>query len=143
MLMDVIAQWHQWLRHTRDGPPSIQEQQYDVSRQATMKQLAAEADERWKSVPSYLDSPKRQQPAPAIGVEAAGGQVQQTAPEEGAGVKSAVGDQDDVAESVSQGERRSKGRREREENPWQKAQRGAPGENWQPEAWTPGVVQRR
>ena len=59
------AQWHQWLRHTRDDAPSIQEQQYDVSRQAMMKQLAAEADERWKSAPSYLDAPNKHQPAPA------------------------------------------------------------------------------
>ena len=112
-----------------------------------MKQLAAKADERWKSVPSFLDSPHRQQPAPAIGVQDPGGYAQQTEPEEKQGVRSAVGDQQEVQEAAagqSPSEGRFKGRaNEREDSPWKQAQKGAPSENWQPETWTPGIAQRR
>ncbi|KAK6381830.1 hypothetical protein LTR65_010974 [Meristemomyces frigidus] len=146
------AQWHQWLRHTRDEAPSIQEQQYDVSRQAMMKQLASKADERWKSIPSFLDSPARQQPQPAIGVKDPGGYAPQTEPEQNEGVTSGVEDAVKVQEvgagkdtkEVDEG--RFKGRtreKEREESPWQQPDRGAPSENWQPKPWTPGAVQRR
>lgn len=148
------AQWHQWLRHTRSEAPTMQEQQYDVSRQAMMKQLAARADERWKSVPSFLDSPARQQPQPAISPRDPAGYAPQTEPEQHQGVMSAVEDPVKVQE-VSAGkdtkevdEGRFKGgarerKPEREEAPWQKQQRGAPSENWQPQAWTPGAAQRR
>jgi len=143
----ISPQWHQWLRHTRFEPPSIQEQQYDVSRQAQMKQLAAQADARWASVPSFLDSPDKQQPAPAIGVKDPGGYVQQTEPEKNEGVRSAVGDHEEVEGSVKGqpiDEGRFKGKtKDKQENPWNKAQRGGPGEGWQPDTWSPGVATRR
>ena len=145
-----IAQWHQWLRHTRQEAPSVQEQQYEVSRRAMVKQLAEQADERWRSVPSFLDSPKQQQPAPAIGISESQGPAEQAAHREvgeGDVVRSAVGDQSEVAGvSERQGQdvgREKRSKRERKENPWQSAQRGAPSEKWQPETWSPGVAQRR
>jgi NADH dehydrogenase [ubiquinone] 1 alpha subcomplex assembly factor 2 len=52
----------QWLRHTRFEPPSVVEQQQDMRRQEQMKMLAQQADERWASKPSALDSPDKQQP---------------------------------------------------------------------------------
>lgn len=115
-----------------------------------MKQLAAKADERWKSAPSYLDSPARQQPQPAIGVKDPGGYAPQTEPEASEGVTSGVEDPQKVQE-VSDGkdtkdvdEGRFKGRtKENEASPWQTQPRGAPSENWQPKEWTPGVAQRR
>jgi len=146
------ASWHQWLRHTRLEAPTIQEQQYEVRRQASMKQLAARADERWKSVPSFLDAPERQQPEPAIGVKDPGGYAPQTEPENKQGVASAVEDQGKVDEIVKEGkegkdvdEGRFKGKtREREAAPWEQQQRrGAPGEDWQPQTWSPGVARRR
>ncbi|CAK3761950.1 NADH-ubiquinone oxidoreductase assembly factor N7BML [Lecanosticta acicola] len=146
----ISPQWHQWLRHTREEAPSIQEQQYEISRQAMMKQLAAEADERWKSIPSYLDSPNRQQPQPAIGVQDPGGYVQQTEPESQEGVRSAVDDQEKVSAAI-EGNPKDEGRfrgqtkekRTKEPAPWDKLRpQGAPSENWQPEPWTPGVAQR-
>ena len=51
--------WHQWLRRTRSSPPSIQEQQADVTRQIQLKQRAQLADERWAAKPSVLDKPRR------------------------------------------------------------------------------------
>lgn len=141
------AQWHQWLRHTRFEPPSIQEQQHDVSRQEQMKYLAAKADERWNSVPSFLDAPDKQQPAPATDVKDPGGYVQQTEPTDKEGVRSAVGDAEEV-EGSSKGKPKDEGRfkgraRDRQENPFNKPQRGNPGEGWQPDTWNPGVAARR
>jgi NADH dehydrogenase [ubiquinone] 1 alpha subcomplex assembly factor 2 len=54
----ISPAWHQWLRHTRQDPPSIEEQEANVQRQIQLKQLAQLADERWASKASYLDSPK-------------------------------------------------------------------------------------
>lgn len=114
-----------------------------------MKQLAAQADARWNSVPSFLDAPQQQQPAPAIGVRDPGGYVQQTEPEEKEGVRSAVGGPDEVAGS-SEGAPKDEGRfkggakeKKREENPWQKQQQGGPSEGWQPQSWAPGPAARR
>lgn len=151
MIADTTpAQWHQWLRHTRDEAPSIQEQQYDVSRQAMMKQLAYEADERWKSKPSFLDAPKQQQSEAATAVHDPLVEPQvkaQVDAGEAGGVQSAVGDQQEVAtasEGKTQEQRKpAVKKREREENPWAAADRSGPGEKWQPAAWTPGAAQRR
>jgi len=125
----------------------VEEQQYDVLRQERMKTLAEEADARWASQPSFLDSPDKQQPAPAIGVKDPGGYVDQTEPDSVEGVRSAVGDPGEVQKS-SEGrptdEGRFKGRaKDRHENPFNKAQAGSPGEGWQPQSWTPGPAGRR
>lgn len=88
-----------------------------------MKQLAARADERWKSIPSYLDAPKQQQAGPAMEV------TDSKPPDAGQSeVHSAVEGQEEGREK---------------ENPWAQADRGAPSENYQPGAWTPGVARRR
>ena len=47
----VSPAWHQWLRHTRAEPPTLEEQRADVERQARIKVLAAEADARWEAKP--------------------------------------------------------------------------------------------
>lgn len=112
-----------------------------------MKQLAAKADERWASVPSFLDSPDKQQPAPAIVVKDPGGYVQQTEPEEKEGVRSAVGNEHEVQRS-SEGRPTDEGRfkggaKDKKPNPFSQPQRGGPGEGWQPESWSPGVATRR
>ncbi|KLO80071.1 uncharacterized protein LW93_7517 [Fusarium fujikuroi] len=54
----VSPQWHQWLRHTREDPPSIEEQHSDVLRQVRMQKLAAEADARWEAKPRVMDAPQ-------------------------------------------------------------------------------------
>ncbi|KAK3107971.1 hypothetical protein LTR53_017945 [Teratosphaeriaceae sp. CCFEE 6253] len=152
----MSPQWHQWLRHTRPEPPSIQEQQYEVSRQAMMKQLANKADERWKSVPSFLDAPARQQAQPALQPKDPGGYAQQTEPDQNQGVISGVEDAAKVQEVAVEGkdgkevdEGRFKGTtkeqpREKEAAPWEDQRpKGNAGENWQPQAWSPGVATRR
>lgn len=125
-----------------------------------MKELAAQADERWRAQESFLDAPRTQQPAPAIGTRDPGGYAPMTEPEEKQGVRSAVEDQEKVAKAV-RGEETDEGRfrgeaRERVpaekkqmgkkqgEAPWAKnLPKGAPGETWQPESWTPGAAPRR
>jgi NADH dehydrogenase [ubiquinone] 1 alpha subcomplex assembly factor 2 len=136
------AQWIQWLRHTRHEAPSIQEQQYEVSRRAMMKQLAAEADERWKSTPRYIDGPERQQPASSLAInETEKPSNEQSEVGDAPGVMDgAIGNQEDAARTSEETVRR---RRQREDDPWQRPQTGAPSERWQPETWAPTVVQRR
>jgi NADH dehydrogenase [ubiquinone] 1 alpha subcomplex assembly factor 2 len=115
-----------------------------------MKRLAAEADDRWNSKPSFLDGPSRNQPQPAIGVQDPGGYVGQTEPEQQEGVRSAV-DEPEKVEAATQGkqegldEGRFKGNKtkDRKPNPWDQARpKGNAGENWQPEGWTPTPAQR-
>lgn len=101
----------------------MEEQQADVDRQRQLKYLAQVADERWASKPSFLDKPKDQ-------VQTAPEQNRQNdikkETESTGGVKSAV-DTPDVKPT--------------KENPWAK-RAGNPGQDWQPEAWTPGPKRR-
>ncbi|KAK4957738.1 hypothetical protein LTR66_013262 [Elasticomyces elasticus] len=155
----ISPQWHQWLRHTRDTAPSIKEQSADVLRQEAMKQLAARADERWASVPSFLDSPNQQQPAPAIGVRDPGGYAQQTEPAHKEGVRSAVARPEQVLaasegrdgvdegrfEGASKETERAQsvvGGKKSKEDPW-KRPKGNPGDEWAPQSWTPGAASKR
>ena len=111
-----------------------------------MKQRALEADERWKSKPSYLDPPKQQQPEPPAKVHEPLGQAAREYVDQSGGedMKSLMGDHEEVAEATGGDAKEPKAqKREREENPWKQADRGGPGENWKPAAWSPGVAQRR
>lgn len=47
--VNVPPMWHQWLRHQRSRPPSIREQQMEVTRQENIKILAAQAKARWEA----------------------------------------------------------------------------------------------
>ncbi|MCJ1282719.1 hypothetical protein MMC26_002044 [Xylographa opegraphella] len=137
----LSPQWHQWLRHTRADPPSLEEQQLDIQRQAQLKQLARLADERWAAKPSFLDAPKeRSQPGPATLPRDPGGYVGQTEPDEKEGVRNLVAGVDDMVESNNDSKvtQQYKGK----DNPW-KTRKGNPGEDWQPAAWTPGSTNRR
>ena len=135
--LPMLAQWHQWLRHTRRDPPSILEQQSDLQRQEQLKYLAQKADERWASKPSFLDAPKeRSQPGPATLPRDKGGYVGQTEPDGKEGVRNAVGGLEEVGNVEERQPKHSE-----KGNPW-KQQRGNPGEGWQPGAWTPGPAKR-
>ena len=92
-----------------------------------MKELAARADERWQSVPSYLDAPRRSQSGAATAIAESKPDVA------GAEAATAVGD----------GKAELRGGDARRESPWKQAPRGGPSENWQPQSWTPGAAQKR
>lgn len=135
----VSPQWSQWLRHMREHPPSIEEQQQDLVRQQRMKLLAAEADARWKAKPSVLDPPSA----------TAGRHGAQSLPAGGGGF---------VAEEQQQQQHQDEGiaadQKQQEQkqqplpsqapatDPWAKA-RGGPSEGWQPEAWNPSSTRKR
>ncbi|KAK3485607.1 hypothetical protein B0T13DRAFT_454148 [Neurospora crassa] len=54
----VPPSWHQWLRYTREDPPTIEEQEAEVARQQRIKVLAKMADEKWEAKARYIpDSP--------------------------------------------------------------------------------------
>ncbi|RAL01149.1 uncharacterized protein BO80DRAFT_464807 [Aspergillus ibericus CBS 121593] len=117
--VQVSPQWHQWLRYVRADPPSLEEQQQDVIRQIQIKELARLADERWASKPSYLDMPKsqqqqQQQPLPATNTSDA---------------------------TVNQA-RSSPKAPDAKQDPWAKAAAGNPGDNWQPDSWSPNSSKR-
>ena len=158
--IQMSPQWIQWLRQTRADAPSILEQQQDVLRQAQMRQLAAAADERWASIPSYTDSPKLQSPRPAmdpahqgdnqikIDADAMGPKIEQSkqvekvvaseeGPREKANTHTVTGQ---PASSEGQSTRRKRDRPRGSENPWTKT---GGGDSWQPQSWAPGVAPRR
>lgn len=131
----VPAQWHQWLRYVRQHPPSIEEQQHDLIRQAQIKKLARLADERWASKPSFLDKPQSQQPAPATQTNDAtlnpstNNSTRDTATSTVSGTETGPKSEQITpkANTVSA---------ENTEDPWAKARSGS-SEDWQPESWIP------
>jgi NADH dehydrogenase [ubiquinone] 1 alpha subcomplex assembly factor 2 len=136
------AQWMQWLRHTRTEPPSINEQQLDEIRQAQMKQLAAAADARWASKPSFLDAPLKQQPS-------IGSMLKASQTESGAATQPVVVQNIGISGTKAtvktmdgeEPETRKKGNTE-PPSPWKGVKFGKEGEP-QPESWTPKSAKRR
>ncbi|KAI0841472.1 hypothetical protein F5Y06DRAFT_293173 [Hypoxylon sp. FL0890] len=122
----VPPQWHQWLRYQRSTPPTLDEQAADVARQERIKQLAAEADARWEAKPSLIDVPGRErgQPVPPLNTG-------RTQPQERAARESPTSNE--LGEVTT-----------RKDDPWKRAARSsAPGETWQPEAWSPTPARKR
>ncbi|KAF2859195.1 hypothetical protein K470DRAFT_219661 [Piedraia hortae CBS 480.64] len=119
--IQVSPQWMQWLRHARKEAPTIAEQQHEISRQATMKMLAERADERWKALPSYLDSPEKLQPQPTTSL------------------------QDSQAPIPTPDETRAKSPKfnSTKKGDTSHHPKGNPGDSWQPEIWTPDAAPRR
>ncbi|KAI1373347.1 hypothetical protein F4677DRAFT_448423 [Hypoxylon crocopeplum] len=115
----VPPQWHQWLRYQRERAPTLDEQASDVARQERVKVLAAEADARWEAKPSLLDVPGREkgQPVPTL-------DTGRTQPQERVARESPT--PNELGDVTRQ-----------KDDPWKRPQASAPGETWQPEAWTP------
>lgn len=134
--------WLQWLRKTRPDPPSIPEQQLDLQRQSSLKQLAAQADQRWREQESFLDKPQDTgQPQPLMQPRDKGayngGESKPRAP----GSSDASLNAANTPEEVEQKTRGTqKGRYT--EDPWKKHARGS-GEEWQPDSWAPGKLESR
>ncbi|KAK3692845.1 hypothetical protein B0T22DRAFT_532246 [Podospora appendiculata] len=121
----VTPAWHQWLRHTRHDPPSIEEQRADVLRQERIKILAAQADARWAAKPGLMDKPKK-----------ADQKADQSAAPSADKTSQAAQDQE-------QGQKQQQKHRQQQPppapapDPWKQAQSGSSGGDWQPKAWTP------
>lgn len=130
----------QWLRHTREDPPSLADQQAEVYRQGRMKMLAAQADARWASKPSVLDAPAKTQPPQML---------QSSDPHSGIKQVDVAQEADSVAEETEQTsdaptlKTRKPMRTEPKDSPWNQASKGNPGAEWQPASWSPGPTKRR
>lgn len=126
----VPPQWHQWLRHLRQYPPTIKEQHAEVRRQQQIKYLAAQADARWEAKPRVMDPPKEEQGQQGqLPVDISESQV-------GAATKNDAGgeEQAQVVHSTPKSEK---------EDPWKKQRRAGPSEDWQPQAWAPPGASKR
>ncbi|KAK2732242.1 hypothetical protein CKAH01_02188 [Colletotrichum kahawae] len=125
----VSPLWHQWLRHTREHPPSLEEQSKEIVRQERMKMLAAQADARWEAKPRVMDAPGQAtgQPLPALNTA----QRQPIAPE----LESA--NETTTTESIptQSTPKASAAKKKYGHDPWEQAK--GPGEAWQPQAWVP------
>jgi NADH dehydrogenase [ubiquinone] 1 alpha subcomplex assembly factor 2 len=135
----------QWLRHTRAEPPSINEQQLDEIRQAQMKQLAAAADARWASKPSFLDAPSKQQPSVgSMMKDTEGGRDARAAAVSDEVRNPGARGAQEVAESTDANVAKAMGKSKKEDlaTPWKGVKFGKEGEA-QPESWTPKLARRR
>jgi NADH dehydrogenase [ubiquinone] 1 alpha subcomplex assembly factor 2 len=95
-------------------PPSIAEQQQDVSRLQNIKKLARLVDERWESKSSFLEKPSDQS-KPTIAPKDSRADTNPTKVEKEQGIESVVGS--DPTIGVPKGD--------------------SPSERWQPKTWTP------
>jgi NADH dehydrogenase [ubiquinone] 1 alpha subcomplex assembly factor 2 len=120
-----IAQWHQWLRYVRQEPPSLEEQRRDVIRQVQIKKLAQIADAKWAAKPSLLDRPQTQSPNP---VTRTSDQTAHTA--------------DFSDTELRRQSRNEKGKQSTKAENLSANVPTGPGENWQPQPWSPGTVRR-
>ncbi|OAA38037.1 NADH:ubiquinone oxidoreductase, 17.2kDa subunit [Metarhizium rileyi] len=127
----VSPPWHQWLRHMRRDPPSLDEQKSDVARQQKMKYLAAEADARWEARPRVMEDDG----GPAAAAAAALPREHDALPTK--------------REPPREQGRRPEGdggqaqRHSEDKDPWAKARSQGPGEAWQPTAWSPTAAKKR
>lgn len=136
-------QWHQWLRYTRQQPPSIQEQHAEVRRQHQIRYLAAEADARWEAKPRLTDAPVQataRTPVAALGGRAARGAppAQESQPEERSRQEEAAAPglkQEQTQKPVWNDSSKK--------DPWKQHRRGGPSEEWQPKSWTPPAAPKR
>lgn len=130
----ISPQWHQWLRHTRHDAPTIQDQQADIGRQAQLKYLAQQADERWASKPSFLDRP-REQPQPAtLPLDPRSTIAPRTEADQNEGVKSAVDNPVSIPDPPKTTEN---------PDPSKRTPTGRPSEQWEPQSWNPGSAKSR
>ncbi|OIW33650.1 hypothetical protein CONLIGDRAFT_186783 [Coniochaeta ligniaria NRRL 30616] len=150
----VSPAWHQWLRHTRFEPPSVDEQRTELLRQERIKALAAQADARWAAQPSVIDGPEMGQAVPALrtprrqdatkvpgtlaeDVRESMHSASRPDEEPGSSKKESWGvSQQADKEAVQTG-------KAPEADPWKQADTGAPGQNWQPKGWNPSALDKR
>ena len=118
----VSPMWHQWLRHQRLDPPTIQEQQLEEARQDRIKILAAQADARWEAKPRLAGD------SPAAINRPTGPRISSTEPHDRAAA--ALEKPSHQESSIEPPEAQ-----QRDSDPWKKA--AGQGEKWQPEAWAP------
>ncbi|KAJ9615000.1 hypothetical protein H2200_001074 [Cladophialophora chaetospira] len=124
--VQISPQWHQWLRYTRNDPPSMQEQAADIQRQAQLKIGAKLADERWAAKAKYIEKPK-----PAATLRLSGDPELDRIQAEND--PSQPPRSEKMMNRVASNDNLAKGEDKTTTNP---------GSTWTPEAWTPGPARR-
>ncbi|PTB67460.1 hypothetical protein BBK36DRAFT_1116397 [Trichoderma citrinoviride] len=142
----VSPQWHQWLRHARREPPSLDEQRAEAVRQERIKLLAAQADARWEAKPRVMEDPlqpmaRERQRLPLAADEGAGVKAADATAETTTTTTNTEPAQSNKAESEKP---KPKARIKQDvKDPWARAVPQAPGEKWQPTAWDPSAAKTR
>ncbi|KAL5624243.1 hypothetical protein BROUX41_004303 [Berkeleyomyces rouxiae] len=166
--LKVPPVWHQWLRHVRAEPPTIEEQIADVRRQEATAQLAQRASARWAAKPRVADMTEAERrlleearnvlgsSRPSVHVRAGAGvpedtasraretetqAVPATATAEDTAPPSRPSDPSPIPHALSELKRVKATLPLGMADPWANAKN--PGDNWQPESWVPPVVNRR
>ncbi|KAF4124225.1 NADH dehydrogenase [Geosmithia morbida] len=147
----ITPQWHQWLRYTREDPPSVAEQRTDVARQERIRELAAQADARWEAKPRLaghdettrqeLQQQQKQQQRAVLG----GDKTTTTTTTEIPDISNTATATDldanpntDSAPGETMKKKKSKRKGvQANPDPWAKAKASGPSETWQPQAWSP------
>jgi NADH dehydrogenase [ubiquinone] 1 alpha subcomplex assembly factor 2 len=123
----------------------MNEQQLDEIRQAQLKQLAAAADARWASKPSFLDAPsKQQQSSIASMLKDVTNKPELAEVPPNVVLNHGIIFAEETSRSMDKDKAMTKGRSGREElpSPWKGVKFGKEGEQ-QPESWTPTLSKRR
>ncbi|KAK4232046.1 NADH-ubiquinone oxidoreductase assembly factor N7BML [Podospora fimiseda] len=140
--IQISPAWHQWLRHTRNDPPSLTEQTQDVLRQERMKILAAQADARWAAKPGYVDAPSESKEIRKPQLVGGGMLEKEEQGQNGGAVVVEGKEEGEVLKEQRQKAwkemKESQGKIPAQKDPWKRAAAGGPSEEWQPKAWTPG-----
>ncbi|KAK2594109.1 hypothetical protein QQS21_008164 [Conoideocrella luteorostrata] len=132
----VSPLWHQWLRHTRVEPPSLDEQRGDIARQERMKYLAQEADARWEAKPKVMED------AVARSAPALTGEATHTHDQDRRSQTPHAGQTEKMSSEKQRGGQKQKQNQQQQQkaeadDPWDKANGRGPSENWQPTTWNP------
>ncbi|EPS36266.1 hypothetical protein H072_10279 [Dactylellina haptotyla CBS 200.50] len=136
----VDPQWHQWLRATRDDPPTINELEGDIIRKKVMQERARLADERWRKGGSYLRKPGEEE------IRRLEGSAARTAASDGSLIGAAIA-ADTLLSAANKGEK-AKGMKETtvegmeemlrvERERREKGRPTGPSEVFQPGEWAP------
>lgn len=95
-----------------------------------IKYLAAEADKRWEAKPKVMmDGLSAQQAVPVLESRAV--------TENQRGETESATDEAASSEEQLQTSGRQQAKQTGKEDPWKKHRQSRPGEEWQPQAWTP------
>ncbi|RKF64318.1 hypothetical protein OnM2_019069 [Erysiphe neolycopersici] len=159
--VQISPQWHQWLRHTRADPPSLNELSQDILRQEKLKILAAAVDAKWASESSkLLDRPNCQQDQLSISSEVTdfhgnhfpSPDIATCNSRDSDSKLSSLSNKYEVdpgtsrfskgsADSIIEKTTTSSCSSSAEEGPWKKLPtRDYPKDAWQPKSWNPNVI---
>ncbi|KAK6602026.1 hypothetical protein H4I95_07128 [Botrytis cinerea] len=130
----ISPQWHQWLRHTREDAPSIEElveceSEFSGSASGEAAGVAGHAGERWRGVYGNGSEGDGKGVANAIASEA-----QEVEKEKVVATGNSASGEIQYDAAIQPREEKTY-----KDDPWKKA-RGGPSEEWQPQAWDPNEM---